>query len=37
MILSKFILNSSIFSYLDLYFRWHNIKDEEICDPMKKI
>ena len=31
--LLKFILNSSF----NLYFRWHNIKDEEICDPMEKI
>ena len=36
MILFKFILNSSLFSCLDLYFRWHD-KDEEICDPMEKI
>ena len=37
MILFKFILNSSLFSFLDLYFRCHDIKDEEICDPMEKI
>ena len=37
MMLFKFILNSSLFSCLDLYYRWHDIKDEEICDPMEKI
>ena len=23
--------------FLKLYFMWHNIKDEEICDPMEII
>ena len=27
------ILDSS----LKLYFRWHDVKKEEICDPMEKI
>ena len=31
--LLNFILNSSF----NLYFRLHNIKDGEICDPMEKI
>ena len=29
----EFILNDSLI-YI---FRWHNIKEEEICDPMEKI
>ena len=24
------------FSWLNLYFRWHGIEEEEICDPMEK-
>ena len=31
------IIEFILFSCLDLYFRWHGIKDEEICDPMEKI
>ena len=27
----------TLFSCLNLYFRWHDIKDEEICDPMEKL
>ena len=26
-----------IFLFEFIFFRWYNIKDEEICDPMEKI
>ena len=32
-----FILNSSYILLLIYIFRLHDIKDEEICDPMEKI
>ena len=32
-----FLLNSYIMILLICISRWHNIKDEEICDPMEKI
>ena len=35
--LSMFILNSYIMILLICISRWHNIKDEEIFDPMEKI
>ena len=35
--LLNIMMNSSYFSCLDLYFRWHDSKDGEICDPMEKI
>ena len=35
--LFKIILNSSYFLVRIYIFRWHDIKDEEICDPMEKI
>ena len=35
--LSMFILNSSYMIILICIFRWHNIEDKEICDPMEKI
>ena len=35
--LLKFILNSSYILLLIYIFKWHNIKDEDIRDPMEKI
>ena len=35
--LSMFILNSSYMILLICIFKWHNIKDGGICDPMEKI
>ena len=35
--LSMFIWNSSYMILLICTFRWHNIKDEGIFDPMEKI
>ena len=32
-----FISIHRIFLFEFIFFRWHNIKDEEICDPIEKI
>ena len=26
-----------LISSLQIYFKWHDVKKEEICDPMEKI